>query len=295
VNQQDEQEIETRLRAALLARSEQVTHQSLRPGVVPNAHTANAAARARRGWNFSWRSFLVPVAVAAALTGGVFVGVKLPQHSSSTATVSPGAGPGGQASPVFGASTSGTPAPSPTLDGANPESSFGGLQFQLAGWSMEPVGTSTASVCLLPPKHAAPDAAAELPCGVDALMIKSDATTATWPVSGAKAKDGWWPVSDAALADIPCPAIKPGAGTAQVGSVVVKNSDLLRNDAAYPLSGTATADYREWTVICTDGTGLRPMLWQTHGGKTVVTAISASARNDADLLRIVASMRPAGQ
>jgi len=49
VEQRDEQEIETRLRAAFLARSELVTHQTLRPGVPPNAHTA-AKPTGRRGW-----------------------------------------------------------------------------------------------------------------------------------------------------------------------------------------------------------------------------------------------------
>jgi hypothetical protein len=306
VNERDEQEIETRLRAAFQARSELVTHQKLRPGVPPNAHTA-AKQEKRRGWAFSLRAALVPVSVAAALVGGIFVGAKLPNHSGtehggiqagSSGGTSAGlqSGPPATGTPAGQATVSSSPATAPTTSSGSPatasgptgspaEIAFAGLAFQPVDWQLVPLDATTA--CVLPKGHEAPDKSAALPCGVDSLLIDTDAPADGWPVGTANLKEGWWPkAADAAAGStVPCPGTKATAKNS------VKSSATLRTDPKYPLSGTGVADYREWTVACTDGSGVVPRLWQVKGTKTVaVSAVSANARYDADLLRIVASM-----
>ena len=223
MDQRDEQEIETRLRAALLARSEQITHQSLRPGVPPNKHTAAASAKVRR-WGFDWRTVLVPIAVAAALGGGIFVGVKLPHGGKASTAVGPAAG----GAPTPSASQSqplGNPQPQ-TSPPPPAKVTFADLQFQLPDWTLTQLTATTA--CILPPKHAAPDATATLPCGVDALLVKTDATPDTWPVDSAKSADGWWPVTVSDAGQIPCPTSTGGTGS----TAMVKTSTLLRTTRA---------------------------------------------------------------
>jgi hypothetical protein len=125
---------------------------------------------------------------------------------------------------------------------------------------------------------------------VDSITIRSGVGAADWPAAGAKTATGWWPDAAAAagvagVAGVPCPT----------GSGAVKDSAVLRTDAAYPLSGTATAAYTEWMVSCADGTGAVPRLWLIGKGDKIVavSAMSVDPRYDADVLRIVASMGPA--
>lgn len=291
LDERDEQEIETRLRAALLARTEMVSHASLRPGVPPNAHTAGLKSRERR-WGFvnSWRQLLVPVSVAAALAGGIFVGAALPDDGSKGSSVSAAASGGStgasatpttaitSAAPTTGAPTAGSP-------GGAVATTFGGLSFQAADWSLTQVDASSA--CLAPKGHVAPAAGSALPCGVDALWIKTGATAATWPLSTAADKAGWWPKTVAVTA-IPCPGATAGT------SATVATSALLRSTDKYPLAGTTTAKYKEWTVSCTDDSGAVPRLWQIASAPSVVlTAVSVNPSDDAELLAIVASAKPA--
>ena len=309
VNEADEQEIETRLRAAFLARGELVTHQLLRPAVPPNEHTAGAKSAGRRRWTLNWRTALVPVSIAAALVGGVFVGMKLPDDkggqaystgSSGSAHTSANA-PGSQASTpdhapnTQSADATQSAAQSTAQPGAK-EATFGGLAFQSAGWQLAPL--DGASACLLPKAHDAPDKAAVLPCGVDALMIQTAASPDAWPLSTATGKEGWWPKAGstpggtnqgtAPAGAVPCPAAKPSAKN------LVKSSTPFRADDKYPLAGSTTADFREWAVTCADGSGAVPRLWQIKGTQTIaVTAVSVNARYDGALLQIVASMHPA--
>jgi hypothetical protein len=323
VSERDEQEIETRLRAAFLARSELVTHQKLRPAIPPNAHTAGASGVGRRRWGFNWRIALVPVSVAAALVGGVFVGTKLPDDRSgaSHTTVFSGSGSGtfGTQAPSNGASAAASasrggqvgqpdqatspPAGLPSLTpnasqpSATREITFAGLALRPADWQLTAIDDSSA--CLLPKGHDALDKSSVLPCGIDALLIQTNASAADWPIATANAKDGWWPKAGAApnatataptTTTVPCPAAKPSTAKNQN---LVKSSASFRTDQAYPLAGTTTADFREWTVTCADGTGAVPRLWQIKGAKTVaITAVSVDARYDAALLQVVASMHP---
>ena len=298
LDERDEQEIETRLRAALLARTELVSHASLRPGVPPNAHTAGLKARgSRRGFITSWRQLLVPVSVAAALAGGVFVGAALPDKDHGSAGTAAAAS-GGSAvhttaapspsTPAGAASTTGTVTTTPAA-GAT---SFGGLTFQAVDWTLTTVDASSA--CLAPKSHAAPAGGASgasgagLPCGVDALWIKTGATPAAWPLSTATAKAGWWPVTVKTVTAIPC----PGAGTA--ASATVATSALLRSTDKYPLADSTSAKYKEWSVSCSDGSGAVPRLWQVGTNPPVVlTAVSVNPSDDATLLAIVASAHPA--
>jgi hypothetical protein len=296
VDQRDEQEIETRLRAALMARSEQVTHQTLRPGVVPNSWTASAPAKARRAWSFSWRGALIPAMVAAALAGGVFVGVKLPQHdSNSRSAVGPGAG-GGSASELSPSPATSTVQGSPSSTPVAPLT-LAGVRFQPLDWTVTKLTETKA--CVAPPQSRPADPSAMLPCGPDALMITSGLTpgSGSWPVDTAQDKTGWWPVKNAVLSEIPCPSAKQAAaGTTPAPAVFVTTSVLLRHDDHYPLAGTAEAVYQDWSVTC-GGTssGFRPMLWELDGGKIAVTALDVTVRNDRDLLGIVGSMQLANQ
>lgn len=295
LDERDEQEIETRLRAALLARTELVSHASLRPGVPPNAHTAGLKARGGpRGFITSWRQLLVPVSVAAALAGGIFVGAALPDsdHGSAGTAAAASGGTTGHTtapSPSTAASTASTLASTPASTPAAGGTSFGGLTFQAADWTLTPVGDSSA--CLAPKSHtalAAGSTGAGLPCGVDALYIKSGATSAAWPLSTATAKAGWWPATVKTVTAIPC----PGAGTA--ASATVATSALLRSTDKYPLADSTSAKYKEWTVSCSDGTGAVPRLWQVGTNPPVViTAVSVNPSDDATLLAIVASAHPA--
>jgi hypothetical protein len=162
--------------------------------------------------------------------------------------------------------------------------SFGGLTFQTADWSLTPIDATSA--CLAPKGHLAPTAGAGLPCGVDALWIDATATTGSWPLSTATGKAGWWPKTVASVTAIPCPG-----GTSTVD---VATSALLRSSDKYTLAGTATAKYKEWTVSCADGSGVVPRLWQVGTAQPVaLTAVSVNPSNDVTLLAIVASVRPA--
>lgn len=285
LDERDEQEIETRLRAALLARTEMVSHASLRPGVPPNAHTASLKKQSSR-WGFvtSWRQLLIPVSVAAALAGGIFVGAALPDNSGHGGAASAAAG-GPTTVPSVSASVTASPS-GPTSPAGPGPTTFGGLSFQTAGWALTPIDATSA--CLAPQGHAGPAAGATLPCGVDALWIKTGVTAGSWPLSTATDKAGWWPKTVASVTAIPCPG---GSGASGVD---VATSALLRSSDKYALAGTATAKYKEWTVSCSDGSGAVPRLWQVGTTEPVaLTAVSVNPGDDGTLLAIVASMRPA--
>jgi hypothetical protein len=292
VEQQDELEIETRLRAALQARSELVTHSTLRPGIPPNEHTAGVRARRESWW--SWRRMWVPVTVAAALAGGIFVGAQLPS-GSSTNTASPGSG-GGSSEPSKGSTTPVQVAPT-----AGTPQSIGTLGFTVAaGWQF--TSTSKTSACVTPNSHpvlASMDNAAALPCGVDALYLKTDATAGTWPLSTASKDTGWWPASVSSASDIVCPAAQPGSA-----ADMVKASMLLRSSDKYELAAQTgqatqpTADYHEWAVTCDTGPGVQPMLWKLNAAPgaaapatfAVATVVSANPQYDSALLGMVGSL-----
>lgn len=293
VEERDELEIETRLRAALQARSELVTHSTLRPGIPPNEHTAGVRAKRDAWW--SWRRMWVPVTVAAALAGGVFAGAQLPSGSGK-GTVS--AGSSGGESSVQGAVT-GTPtgsAPTPGLSAASgTASSVGTLDFTLAdGWQLTKI--SGTAGCVTPTTSPAPNPAAAgtdtLPCGVDGLYLKSDATATSWPLSTATKDTGWWPGEAASASAITCPAVKPG------GSGMVKASMVLRSSAKYALAGQATAEYHEWAVTCDNGPGVQPMLWKLNAApgaaapaaSGVAAVVSSDPQYDSALLGMVGSL-----
>lgn len=284
LDERDEQEIEKRLRAALLARSEMVTHARLRPGVPPNAHTAGLKSRERR-WGFAgnWRQLLIPVSVAAALAGGIFVGAALPDNSHS-ATSSAAASGGASSLPTSAAPTAAATASSPAASPAAGVTSFAGLTFEAADWKL--TALDSGSACLAPQGHVAPAAGAVLPCGVDALYIKTGAGAASWPLSTAGARAGWWPQTVTSVTAIPC----PGAAS----SVDVATSNLLRSTDKYALGATATAKYKEWMVSCSDGSGVVPRLWVLGTTQPVaLAAVSATPSDDVELLAIVASFRGA--
>lgn len=294
VEQQDELEIETRLRAALQARSELVTHSTLRPGIPPNEHTAGVRARRESWW--SWRRMWVPVTVAAALAGGVFVGAQLPSGSSSTPTASPGSSGGSTSAPANGSTT-----PMQNASVAGTPQSIGAVSLTVtAGWQF--TSTSKTSACVTLSSHPAPAAAtsaAALPCGVDALYLKTDATAASWPLSTAAKDTGWWPATVSSASDIVCPAATAGSGTD-----MVKDSTLLRSSDKYELAAqpgqatAATADYHEWAVTCDSGPGVQPMLWKLNAAPgaaapttfTVATVVSANPQYDSALLGMVGSL-----
>ncbi|NUP47374.1 MAG: hypothetical protein HOW97_08670 [Catenulispora sp.] len=322
MEQREELEIETRLRAALAARSELVTHSTLRPGIPPNEHTAGL--KTQRAGLWSWRRFLVPVTVAAALGGGVFVGSQLSDKSGSQAN---GAAAGGYPPRV----TSSTGAPSteatqPSAQGvpnvAVAEGSVGALRFTVAdGWQVTALDATSA--CVAPKAAAAPGGASgtpsgsasanssaksgTLPCGLDALYLKSDAAADAWPRSTATKATGWWPKAVDAPSQIVCPAAKHDT------SNHVTDSVSLRSSAKYVLGGGAaaagatpgapvTAEYHEWAVTCDEGAGVKPMLWEllpaggaAGGGKTAVAAVvSSDPAYDTALLGMVGSLHLAG-
>lgn len=324
VDQRDEREIETRLRAALTARGEQVTHQTLRPAAVPGTRAAESVSRSQataggagwRGRNLSWRSFLVPAMVTAALAGGVFVGMAMPGRGSGGSpaiTADSGVGASAVRTP---AGTVPTPTPQATATAIGSGTVFDAVSFDPGTWKLTKVSDTVA--CVAPAAHAAPNPAAELPCGADALMIKTDATAGTWPLNSVQDKAGWWPVKGAILGDIQSPAAlmpPPGitvpttpttptttttptaAGVASAASAAdastastVVTSATFRRDDAYLLKDGTKAGYEEWSVTLSDKTGLRPMLWRLPDGKTVLTAVSASARDEPALLAIVQSV-----
>jgi hypothetical protein len=309
VEEQDELEIETRLRAALRARSELVTHSTLRPGIPPNEHTAGVRSGGRGAW-WSWRRMWVPVTVAAALAGGVFVGAQLPSGSTDKSQVSAGGQGGAQgvtSSPTGPADKGGSP--SPSLGGTSTPASaqaqgaaanVGTLDFTLAdGWQLTAINGTSGCVTLK--AHAAPVPAAagsaSLPCGVDALYLKTDAATDAWPLSTATNDTGWWPGSVSSASDIACPTAQSGSGA----SNTVKDSTALRSSAKYTLAEQTTADYHEWAVTCDTGSGVRPMLWKLNaspGAATpakfaVATVVSADPAYDSVLLGMVGSLHQA--
>lgn len=322
MEQREELEIETRLRAALAARSELVTHSTLRPGIPPNEHTAGLKAQHAGRW--SWRRFLVPVTVAAALGGGVFVGTQLSDKSGSQAN-----GPAASGYPPRVTSTTGAPSGQATQPGAQglpaaPEGAVGALRFVVAdGWQV--TALDAASACVAPKGSVAlggasgtpsgtqsatatgPAKSGALPCGLDALYLKSDAAADAWPRSTATKATGWWPKAVDAPSEIVCPAGKHDA------SNHVTDSVSLRSSAKYVLGGgaaangaaagaPATAEYHEWAVTCDEGPGVRPMLWEllpaggaASGGKTAVAAVvSSDPAYDTALLGMVGSLHLAG-
>jgi hypothetical protein len=287
VEQQDELEIETRLRAALQARSELVTHSTLRPGIPPNEHTAGARGRRDPWW--SWRRIWVPVTVAAALAGGVVVGAQLPSGSGNSV-----------ASPTSGSATS--PAgPTSLTSPAGPAAPAGAVQnvgtiaFTLAdGWKLTTI--SGTAGCVTPASRPAPAPAAagadSLPCGVDGLYLKSDAAPTAWPLSTVTQATGWWPGQAASASAITCPTAASGS------SDKVKASMVLRSSTTYALSGQTTAEYHEWAVTCDSGSGVQPMLWKLNtasgtapaGTSAVAAVVSADPRYDTALLGMVGSL-----
>lgn len=316
VEQRDELEIETRLRAALQARSELVTHSSLRPGIPPNEHTAGVRARRDAWW--SWRRMWVPVTVAAALAGGVFVGAQLPSGSSDKTAVSPGGGVTPSVTASTGSTDSSTPPMQNQVAAATP-ANVGTLAFNLAdGWQVTKI--SDTSGCVTPKTRPAPAAAADsaaLPCGVDGLYLKADAAPTAWPLSTATKSTGWWPAAVDAASDITCPAAQSGStGTAKD---TVKDSVLLRSSTKYALTAQAaqtgqaaqdgqnapaaqaTAEYHEWAVTCDTGSGVQPMLWKLNAAPgaaapatfAVATVVSADPEYDSALLGMVGSLHQA--
>lgn len=326
VEQREELEIETRLRAALAARSELVTHSTLRPGIPPNEHTAGLKTK-RAGW-WSWRRLLVPVTVAAALGGGVFVGAQL-NDDRGKSTVSAGASSGtptggtpapGTGTAPFGAAPSsaapsgaattgapGTPASPAPAETAVVETSVGTLRVRVAdGWHLSQIDATSACVM---PEGAAPPAAvaagarngtkdAVLPCGVDALYLKSDAAPDAWPRSTATKATGWWPQAVDAPSQIVCPAAKRGSGDHVADSVSLRSSTkYLLGTGAIGLTPT-TAEYHEWAVTCDGGAGVRPMLWELPaaggaagaGKVAVATAVSSDPAYDTALLDMVGTL-----
>lgn len=307
VEERDELEIETRLRAALQARSELVTHSTLRPGIPPNEHTAGARSRQESWW--SWRRMWVPVTVAAALAGGVFVGAQLPSDSDK-GQVSAG-GPGGTAANPTENGASKTDA------GAGSAASVGTLDFTLAdGWHVTSI--SATAGCVTPKARVVPEAGANpatLPCGVDALYLKTDVAPTAWPLSTASSSTGWWPTAVAAASDIVCPAPSAGqsgsgssggqsgstGGSSGTGSAKVKTSTLLRSSTGYALAAPTTADYHEWAVTCTGGSGMTPMLWKLNAAPgaappsqfAVATVVSVDPQYDTALLGMVGSLHQA--
>ncbi len=316
VEERDELEIETRLRAALQARSELVTHSTLRPGIPPNEHTAGV--RTGRGSWWSWRRMWVPVTVAAALAGGVFVGAQLPSNSDKT-EVGAGGQPGTAGSEGSQSAKSDVQAGSPA--------NVGTVSFTLAdGWQLTSISADAG--CVTPktrPVPASAGAAGTLPCGVDALYVKTDAAPTAWPLSTASSGTGWWPTAVDSASDIVCPTGQPGTGS-QSGSGSsgsnsggsnsgsgnkVKSSVLLRTSTDYALAASttatsttaspATAEYHEWAVTCTGGTGAQPMLWKLNAapGATppaqfaVATVVSVDPKYDTALLGMVGSLHQA--
>jgi hypothetical protein len=306
VEERDELEIETRLRAALQARSELVTHSTLRPGIPPNEHTAGVRAQRDAWW--SWRRLWVPVTVAAALAGGVFVGAQLPSGSDQGQT-SAASGPtpntvGGTGTSAAEVSPSGSTSSGsmstghPTADSS--PVTLNTVAFSVAGgWQL--TNLDDTSACVTPKTRPAPPTAgdagakAALPCGVDALYLKIDATPDTWPLDAATKATGWWPGDAASASDITCPAAKSGS------SDMVKDSTVLRSSPKYALGGQTTAEYHEWAVTCDTGSGVQPMLWKINpigtaaGGKsTVAMVVSADPAYDSALLGMVGTLHQAG-
>ncbi|NUR31741.1 MAG: hypothetical protein HOV83_38870, partial [Catenulispora sp.] len=152
-----------------------------------------------------------------------------------------------------------------------------------------------------------------LPCGVDAIYLKSDAAPDAWPRSTATKATGWWPKTVADASDITCPTAKPGPGAAGAANKV-QDSVPLRSSTKYVLGGAGasetagspgaqTAAYHEWAVTCDEGSGVRPMLWElapsggtvAGGAKAaVVTVVSSDPAYDAALLGMVGSVHLAG-
>ncbi|MBS2534897.1 hypothetical protein KGQ20_19185 [Catenulispora sp. NF23] len=308
MEERDELEIETRLRAALQARSELVTHSTLRPGIPPNEHTAGVRT-GRESW-WSWRRMWVPVTVAAALAGGVFVGAQLPSDSNKT-EVGAGSGQPGVAG------SEGSPSTKSDVAAGSPET-VGTVSFTLAdGWQLTPI--SATAGCVTPktrPVPASAGSAGTLPCGVDALYLKTDAAPTAWPLSTASSGTGWWPTAVGSASDIVCPAGQSGTGS-QSGSGnsgsgnKVKSSVLLRTSTDYALAAPTTtgsttaapttAEYHEWAVTCSSGTGAQPMLWKLNAapGATppsqfaVATVVSVDPKYDTALLGMVGSLHQA--
>ena len=310
VEQQDELEIETRLRAALQARSELVTHSTLRPGIPPNEHTAGVARGGRGVW-WSWRRLWVPVTVAAALAGGVFVGAQLPSDSGNSGASPAAGGPGGTVSTAGvpgGTSTGTAPSSAPNVQAAGSPQSVGSVAFTLAdGWQVTQTSATSACVTLKTNTNPKPTtagagsgASAALPCGVDGLYVKTDAVATAWPLSTATKDTGWSPASTSSGSDLLCPTAKPGS------SEMVKDSMLLRSTAKYELAdqtgqaSPVTADYHEWAVVCDSGHGVKPMLWKLNAAPgaaapatfTIATVVSADPQYDSALLGMVGSLHP---
>lgn len=308
MEQRDELEIETRLRAALVARSELVTHSTLRPGVPPNEHTAGGGAKRAGLW--SWRRFLVPVTIAAALGGGVFVGAQLPHGKSDDKAGAGGSvgalgGPNAQGGPTpF--SSAGVPGSQAVPTKAVAESAVDSLRLTLAdGWQVTAIDATSACVtpkvrATTPTKAGAGTAA--LPCGVDALYLKSDAVPDAWPLSTATKSTGWWPQDVASASAITCPTVRPGTENTGGAENTVKTSIALRTSGKYALGAETTAEYHEWAVTCAAGSGVRPMLWKLNsaggvaaGSKSAVaTVVSADPAYDSALLGMVGTLHLAG-
>lgn len=296
VEERDELEIETRLRTALQARSELVTHSTLRPGIPPNEHTAGVRAKRDAWW--SWRRMWVPVTVAAALAGGVFAGAQLPSDSGSGNAVSPGSSAGSTGGPSTGGVPTGSnPTAAQNAGQAGTASNLGTIGFTLAdGWQLTSLSSTTGCVTLKTRPAPTPVAAGAqaLPCGVDGIYLASAATATTWPLSTAAKDTGWWPAGAASASAITCPG-------ASGSSDMVKTSVLLRSSPKYALAGSTTAVYDEWAVTCATGSGAQPMLWKLNAAPgapapttfAVAAVVSVDPANDSALLGMVSSLHQA--
>ncbi|MFD0630554.1 hypothetical protein ACFQ9X_01685 [Catenulispora yoronensis] len=268
-------------------------------------------------------------------------------NAGAGGTATPGGAAAGSSSPALGsagtvpsASTGAVPGAQPSSSGtqnapapAVTEASVGTVRFSLAdGWQVAAIdatsacvtaktggaqpgatsagntGTSPGNTGTSPGNTGTGTAhAAALPCGLDALYVKTDAPADAWPRSTATKATGWWPKAVDAPAQIVCPAAKLDA------SNHVADSVSLRSSAKYPLSpgtpagaagaaGAQTAEYHEWAVTCDQGSGVRPMLWEllpadgaAGGAKVaVVTVVSSDPAFDAALLGMVGTLHLAG-
>lgn len=251
----------------------------------------------------------MPVTVAAALAGGVFAGAQL--HSGSgNGSVSPAASGGlGSTSAPSATSTGVGPTTAQKGQAAGSPQSVGSVAFTLAdGWQVTATSATSACVTLKTSPKPAPAGSgsnAALPCGVDGLFVKTDATTTVWPLSTATKDTGWWPASTSSASDLVCPVAKPGSSGGSGSSDMVKASTLLRSTPKYPLAdltgqaSPVTADYHEWAVVCDSGHGVQPMLWKLNAAPgaasatfTIATVVSADPQYDLALLGMVGSLHP---
>jgi hypothetical protein len=262
-------DVESRLRAALRARAELVTHASLRPmpvpgsataasrtpvagaqpGVVPPAPVRPTRPARRRRWVWA----VVPVAAAAMFGIGLFAGRGLwPSSHSSNQT--PAGTPKASATP--GGNATSQPLTNTTFDG---------IRLEVPkNWSTVVDSTDpTEKLCVYP--------TGEHGCaGADALTIwlvpqqPSDS-----PLSGSGFMNqpyGW---------EINSPAPTCPDGSDALSSKVI--------DGDYPkLADGHTAQYTQWLVSCSSGQSVMPLAWWLPTSRVLI--YNTTQQNDNYLL-----------